>query len=98
VTAASGLALARAPDVAHYISFLRPLAENDNLASGLATTLAPAVGATLFIVAALFIVDCECRQYSLLFILNHLQGQLTSAEMYPFLSDSLLLSKPLSSY
>jgi len=59
VTAASGLALATAPDVAHYLPFLQPLVNGNTLASGLATTLAPAVAATLFIVIALAIINCK---------------------------------------
>lgn len=57
LTAASGLALATAPDVAHYIPFLQPLTNGNTLASGLATTLAPAVAATLFIAIALAIIN-----------------------------------------
>ncbi len=57
--AASGLAVAIAPDVSQYIPFLRPLADNDTLASGLAMSIAPALGATVFIVIALAIIDCE---------------------------------------
>jgi hypothetical protein len=59
VTAVSGLALANAPDVAHYLPFLRPLADNGGLASGLGTALAPAIAAALFITLALAIVSCE---------------------------------------
>ncbi|KAF8079018.1 hypothetical protein FPV67DRAFT_1467201 [Lyophyllum atratum] len=56
LTAASGLALATAPDVAHYLSFLGPLLTMDRLPAGLATVLAPAVAATLFISLALYLV------------------------------------------
>lgn len=59
MTAVSGLALATAPDVTHYLSFLQPLANHNDLATGLATTLAPAAAATLFIFIALGIVNCE---------------------------------------
>jgi hypothetical protein len=59
VTAVSGLSLANAPDVAHSLPFLQPLADNGGLASGLATALAPAVAATLFIAVAIAIVDCK---------------------------------------
>lgn len=59
VTAVSGLSLASAPDFAHYFSFLQPLANSNSLAAGLATALAPAVAATLFIALALVVVDCE---------------------------------------
>ncbi|KAF9535881.1 hypothetical protein CPB83DRAFT_40825 [Crepidotus variabilis] len=53
---AAGLALAPAPDVAHYLSFLQPLLTAEPVAAGLATILAPAVGATLFIVIGLGII------------------------------------------
>lgn len=59
MTAVSGLALANAPDFAHSLPFLRPLADNGGLASGLATALAPAVAATLFVTCALAIIDCK---------------------------------------
>lgn len=59
VTAVSGLALANAPDFAHSLPFLQPLANDGGLASGLATALAPAIAAAVFITAALAIVDCE---------------------------------------
>ncbi|TFK41946.1 hypothetical protein BDQ12DRAFT_645286 [Crucibulum laeve] len=57
LTAASGLALANAPDVAHYIPFLQPLLTASPLAAGIATVLAPAVAATLFIIIALAIIN-----------------------------------------
>lgn len=59
VTAVSGLALANAPDFGHYITFLQPLANDGGLVSGLATALAPAVAATLFITIALAVVNCK---------------------------------------
>ncbi|KAJ7145847.1 hypothetical protein C8R44DRAFT_655846 [Mycena epipterygia] len=61
LTAAAGLSLTTAPDVAHYIPFLAPLLSSSNtsdtIASGLATVLAPAVAATLFISIAVAIVN-----------------------------------------
>ncbi|KAJ7619547.1 hypothetical protein FB45DRAFT_931060 [Roridomyces roridus] len=59
LTAAAGLSLTTAPDVAHYLPFLKPLVSSDTntIASGLATVLAPAVAATLFICLALGIVN-----------------------------------------
>ncbi|KAJ6468959.1 hypothetical protein DFH09DRAFT_1344990 [Mycena vulgaris] len=58
LTAAAGLSLTTAPDVAHYIPFLSPLlSSKDTIASGLATVLAPAVAATLFISLAIAIVN-----------------------------------------
>ncbi|KAJ7160781.1 hypothetical protein C8R46DRAFT_1223124 [Mycena filopes] len=56
LTAAAGLSLTTAPDVAHYLPFLKPLL-NNSIASGLATVLAPAVAATLFICLAIAIVN-----------------------------------------
>ncbi|KAJ3499739.1 hypothetical protein NLJ89_g10066 [Agrocybe chaxingu] len=56
LTAAVGLALAPAPDVAHYIPFLQPLVTAEPIAAGLATILAPAVAATLFIIAGLAVI------------------------------------------
>ncbi|KZW00653.1 hypothetical protein EXIGLDRAFT_666997 [Exidia glandulosa HHB12029] len=56
VTAATGLALGDAPDVATFVPFLRPLSSHNNIGSSLATTLAPAIAATLFICIALALV------------------------------------------
>lgn len=62
VTAAAGLALTTAPDVAHYLPFLAPLLSvknaGDSIASGLATVLAPAVAAALFISLAVALINC----------------------------------------
>ncbi|KAI0319045.1 hypothetical protein OF83DRAFT_1170563 [Amylostereum chailletii] len=49
LTAAVGLALATSPNYAHYFTFLQPLADSNGFTTGLATVLAPAVAATLFI-------------------------------------------------
>ncbi|KAJ7141880.1 hypothetical protein C8R43DRAFT_892427 [Mycena crocata] len=58
LTAAAGLSLTTAPDVAHYLPFLSPLlSSKDTIAAGLATVLAPAVAATLFISLAIAIVN-----------------------------------------
>ncbi|KAJ7620563.1 hypothetical protein DFH06DRAFT_67290 [Mycena polygramma] len=58
LTAAAGLSLTTAPDVAHYLPFLSPLLSmKDTIASGLATVLAPAVAATLFISLAVAIIN-----------------------------------------
>ncbi|KAJ7446697.1 hypothetical protein FB451DRAFT_1291217 [Mycena latifolia] len=58
LTAAAGLSLTTAPDVAHYLPFLSPLlSSKDTIASGLATVLAPAVAATLFISLCIAIVN-----------------------------------------
>ncbi|KAG9092361.1 hypothetical protein FS749_015799, partial [Ceratobasidium sp. UAMH 11750] len=56
-----GLALAGAPDVAHFLPFLGPLSNRDNLGVALATTLVPAVAATLFISVALVVVNYAAR-------------------------------------
>ena len=59
MTAVVGLTLGAAPDVVHYLPFFRPLSEHGNLPSGLATSLAPAMGATVFTVMALIIIQRE---------------------------------------
>ncbi|KAG6842425.1 hypothetical protein C0991_007555 [Blastosporella zonata] len=56
LTAASGLALSTAPDVAHFLSFLNPLNTADSTPAGLATVFAPAVAATLFVSLAIYLV------------------------------------------
>ncbi|PPQ90938.1 hypothetical protein CVT25_008249 [Psilocybe cyanescens] len=53
LTAAVGLSLAPAPDVAHFIPFLQPLISANTIAAGVATILAPAVAATIFIIVGL---------------------------------------------
>ncbi|KAJ7223061.1 hypothetical protein GGX14DRAFT_426660 [Mycena pura] len=58
LTAAAGLSLTTAPDVVHYLPFLAPLlSTKDSIAAGLATVLAPAVAATLFISLAVAVVN-----------------------------------------
>ena len=56
VAAATGLSLATAPDVAHYLPFLSGLLTAHPIAVGVATIFAPAVLATAFICLALFII------------------------------------------
>lgn len=56
VLAVSGLSVALAPDVTHYLRFLQPLMSTNELAAGVATYLAPALAATLFIVLAYFLL------------------------------------------
>ncbi|KAF9556409.1 hypothetical protein CPC08DRAFT_778388 [Agrocybe pediades] len=56
LTAAVGLSLAPAPDVAHYIPFLQPLLTANTIAAGVATVFAPAVAVTIFIVLGLGII------------------------------------------
>lgn len=53
-----GLVLSTAPDFAHYLPFLKTLTRHDNIATGIATSLAPALAATLFICIALGVVHC----------------------------------------
>ncbi|KAK7055165.1 MPN domain-containing protein [Favolaschia claudopus] len=61
LTAAAGLSLTTAPDVAHYLPFLAPLLSSkttgDTIAAGLATVLAPAVAAALFITLAVLLIN-----------------------------------------
>ncbi|CAK5270978.1 unnamed protein product [Mycena citricolor] len=57
LTAAVGLSLVNAPNVAHYLPFLAPLLTANSIASGLATVLAPAVAGTLFICLAMVIIN-----------------------------------------
>ncbi|CAE6524811.1 unnamed protein product [Rhizoctonia solani] len=56
-----GLALAGAPDVAHYLPFLARLSGRDDLGASIATTIVPALAATLFIVLALLMVNRAAR-------------------------------------
>ena len=60
MTAAIGLALAPAPDVAHFLPFLQPLLlEADTIAAGIATVFVPAVAATIFISLGLAAINCK---------------------------------------
>jgi calcium permeable stress-gated cation channel len=63
VTAVSGLAVATAPEFAHYIPFFLPLASGNFLGAGLAICLAAAIATTLFMGAALFIIQGKCRSF-----------------------------------
>ncbi|KAJ7597412.1 hypothetical protein C8J56DRAFT_920009 [Mycena floridula] len=56
LSAAIGLALAAAPDEAHYLPFLHTLSDNNSLGAGIATILVPAVAALLFLALALYAV------------------------------------------
>lgn len=64
MTAVAGLALGTAPDVGHYIPFLGALSNTNQLAAGIATSLAPALAATLFISIALLAVNCKSPDIS----------------------------------
>ncbi|CAE6431762.1 unnamed protein product [Rhizoctonia solani] len=57
----AGLGLAGAPDIAHYLPFLARLSGKDNLGASIATTIAPAIAATLFIAIALLAVNRAAR-------------------------------------
>jgi hypothetical protein len=59
VIATAGLAVAASPDFAHYIPFFRSMANHNNLPTGLATVLAPSVGATLFLLIAILALHCK---------------------------------------
>ena len=47
--ASAGLAVATNPDVVHYLPFLSPVVAHNDIPSGLATGLAPAVAASIFV-------------------------------------------------
>ena len=59
VTAAAGLAVAPAPDVANYLPFFRPLLNANKLAAGVALILAPAVAVTVFVGLGIAALNCE---------------------------------------
>ncbi|KAF9074954.1 hypothetical protein BDP27DRAFT_1213632 [Rhodocollybia butyracea] len=56
LTAAVGLSLATAPDVAHFLPFLAPLLSDNVLGSGIATIFIPALAICIFILIALSFV------------------------------------------
>ncbi|EIW86933.1 hypothetical protein CONPUDRAFT_115821 [Coniophora puteana RWD-64-598 SS2] len=56
ITAVTGLSLSTAPNFAHYLEFLQPLSNRNDLASGIATMLASAIAATLFAVLVFLVV------------------------------------------
>jgi hypothetical protein len=59
VLAVAGLALGTAPNFYHYLSLFRPLANRNDWIAGLATGLAAAIAATLFISIAVLILHRE---------------------------------------
>ncbi|KAG6811858.1 hypothetical protein H0H92_005529 [Tricholoma furcatifolium] len=63
LTAASGLALSTAPDVAHYLSFLDSLNTTALIPGGLVIVFAPAVAATIFITFAVYLVHWVANIY-----------------------------------
>ncbi|KAI9065843.1 hypothetical protein FKP32DRAFT_1566891 [Trametes sanguinea] len=56
LTAVSGLAVATAPDVAHYFPFMMPLVTGSKLGGGLGSTWAASLAAMLFIFLALVVL------------------------------------------
>ncbi|KAH9858076.1 hypothetical protein C2E23DRAFT_718443 [Lenzites betulinus] len=56
LTAVSGLAVSLAPDVAHYFPFFGPLVTGSQLGGGVASSLAAAIAAALFIFLALLVL------------------------------------------
>ncbi|KAJ3879447.1 hypothetical protein F5051DRAFT_402847 [Lentinula edodes] len=56
LTAAVGLSLATAPDVAHFLPFLAPLLSDNKLGSGIVTIFIPALAISLFTMVALAFV------------------------------------------
>ncbi|KAF9270732.1 hypothetical protein L218DRAFT_952811 [Marasmius fiardii PR-910] len=56
LTAASGLALATAPDFSHYLPFLQKLWSENRIAAGVVTVFVPAFAISLFVYIALRIV------------------------------------------
>ena len=65
---AIGLSLASAPDVAHYLPFLRPIVSAHPIPAGLATIFAPAVAATVFVIIALALIHCMLSSSEILFL------------------------------
>jgi len=61
-----GLALASAPDFAHYLPFLQPIVNANPVLAGLATVLAPAIAATIFVITCLSIIHCMLSSLHLL--------------------------------
>ncbi len=59
VTAVAGLAVASAPEFAHYFPFFLPIASGDALGAGVAVGLAAAVAAALFMAVAVGFVHRE---------------------------------------
>lgn len=55
--AVAGLAVAAGPDVAHYLPFLLPMTTGSQVGAGVATCLAAAVAAILFITIACVVIN-----------------------------------------
>ncbi|KAK2461512.1 hypothetical protein APHAL10511_005975 [Amanita phalloides] len=63
LTAASGLSLATAPNVAHFLPFLSPLSKSNTLASGIATVLASTFAIIAFLIIALIVINWAASIY-----------------------------------
>lgn len=96
MSAAVGLSLAPAPDVARYLPFLKPLVTTETIAAGLATVLAPAVAATIFIILGLVAVQCTFSQVPFSLLLSISQGSPLSMVPSPSLQTNSLFSRSLS--
>ena len=59
MTAAVGLSLASASDIAYFLPFLQPLLTANIIATGIATVLVPSFAATVFILLGLAAINCE---------------------------------------
>lgn len=64
MTAAAGLAVAPAPDVAHYLPFFRPLLTANPIAAGVATVFAPALAAILFLILGFVLINRKFNNQS----------------------------------
>ncbi|KAH8835622.1 hypothetical protein DL96DRAFT_1454607 [Flagelloscypha sp. PMI_526] len=62
LTAVAGLALANAPEVAHYLPFLQPLWNQPPIVTGIATVFAPSIAGVIFIMLALSILSWAVKQ------------------------------------
>ncbi|KAM6498584.1 hypothetical protein JOM56_006532 [Amanita muscaria] len=71
LTAASGLSLATAPNIAYFLSFLKPLLNSNLVLSGIATVLAPAAFIIIFLFLALAVVDWAIFVYGFITISAH---------------------------
>lgn len=58
----SGLAVATAPNVAHFLPLFNPLLSSGKIGPGVATTLAAAVAATFFLVIGIGAVHRESSE------------------------------------
>ena len=96
VSAAVGLSLAPAPDVANYLPFLKPLVTTETIVAGLATVLAPAVAATIFIILGLAAVHCTFSKVPSSLLLSILQGSPLSMVLSLSLQANSLFSRSLS--